>query len=280
MEIQSLPNQTEKAIKPPPPTPPPRPSPPQPQQQPPLPPSVSSSPSHDFSFTISLRPSSTTAGELTDHAQPPIDFDLAPADEIFLHGHLLPLPLLSRQSISPRPSDISINSAAFPLVGPFELENKLDADEAAGGSAGDDCGGRSKNKYFSSLLALQNWLRRKKKAFDVGRLFRKYASMVEPRMFFKADKEKGDLRRKPNSFSGSAGHRESRFRRQRWRGEFSAPASMRTSPANSGLLVAPSTSGTFSSSDESTMEELHSAIQAAIAHCKNSINAIKDDKCR
>lgn len=56
------------------------------------------------------------------------------------------------------------------------------------------------------------------------------------------------------------------------RGQFSAPASMRTSPANSGILVASGTvSPTKSVTSESTMDELHAAIQAAIAHCKNSI---------
>ncbi|PPD84004.1 hypothetical protein GOBAR_DD19050 [Gossypium barbadense] len=44
---------------------------------------------------------------------------------------------------------------------------------------------------------------------------------------------------------------------------FKAPVSMRTSPTNSGLLV--------STTSDSTMEELQAAIQAAIAHCKNSI---------
>ncbi|KAL0369012.1 UNVERIFIED_CONTAM: BRI1 kinase inhibitor 1 [Sesamum calycinum] len=60
------------------------------------------------------------------------------------------------------------------------------------------------------------------------------------------------------------------------KGEFSAPASMRTSPTNSGHLVA-SGSVTPTKSD-STMEELQAAIQAAIAHCKKSIAT--DDKIK
>lgn len=62
------------------------------------------------------------------------------------------------------------------------------------------------------------------------------------------------------------------------RGEFSAPASMRTSPANSGLLVMASGTSTPTTKSDSTMEELQAAVQAAIAHCKKSIAA--DDKIK
>nr|XP_025668003.1 BRI1 kinase inhibitor 1 [Arachis hypogaea] len=56
------------------------------------------------------------------------------------------------------------------------------------------------------------------------------------------------------------------------RGECSsAPASMRASPTNSGLLLATATTLPTSAANDSTMEELQAAIQAAIAHCKNSI---------
>ncbi|VVB07604.1 unnamed protein product [Arabis nemorensis] len=72
------------------------------------------------------------------------------------------------------------------------------------------------------------------------------------------------------------------------RGElFSAPASMRTSPTNSGHLrvstaglTSSSSVSTSSSSSESTMEELQAAIQAAIAHCKNSSAIDRDDKVK
>ncbi|OAY65999.1 putative BRI1 kinase inhibitor 1 [Ananas comosus] len=104
--------------------------------------------------------------------------------------------------------------------------------------------------------------------------------MVEPiRVFMSGDKDRRrDLRRgqRPHSFSG---HLNPRDKEHSWRkkrrpgGQLSAPASMRTSPTNSGHLSA--TSLNMSSSDESTMEELQSAIQAAIAHCKNSIAAAK-----
>lgn len=60
----------------------------------------------------------------------------------------------------------------------------------------------------------------------------------------------------------------------------SCPSSMRSSPSHSGILsrsgynTPPPTNKTMTggnSSDSSTMEELQSAIQGAIAHCKNSM---------
>lgn len=62
----------------------------------------------------------------------------------------------------------------------------------------------------------------------------------------------------------------------------SCPSSMRSSPSHSGILSRSGFSGvtvgrvgggTYNS-DESSMEELQSAIQGAIAHCKNSMNKI------
>lgn len=82
--------------------------------------------------------------------------------------------------------------------------------------------------------------------------------------------------RQPYSYSGNILSARGKAELRRRRGEFSAPASMRTSPTNSGILLA--TSGTVSptkSTSDSTMEELQAAIQAAIAHCKNSF-AVED----
>lgn len=56
-------------------------------------------------------------------------------------------------------------------------------------------------------------------------------------------------------------------------GRYSAPASMRTSPTNSAMLLEASKNNSSSSGSDSTMEELQAAIQAAIAHCKNSSTA-------
>ncbi|KAJ6898842.1 hypothetical protein NC652_025377 [Populus alba x Populus x berolinensis] len=55
----------------------------------------------------------------------------------------------------------------------------------------------------------------------------------------------------------------------------SCPSSMRSSPSHSGVLcktgIAASAGGGMCSGDASSMEELQSAIQGAIAHCKNSM---------
>lgn len=61
----------------------------------------------------------------------------------------------------------------------------------------------------------------------------------------------------------------------------SCPSSMRSSPSHSGVLSRSGFSGVAGgrvcgggiyNSDTSSMEELQSAIQGAIAHCKNSMN--------
>ena len=100
--------------------------------------------------------------------------------------------------------------------------------------------------------------------------------MVRPLMFFKGRRENLQSHRQPYSFSGNLSWGNKQELRGR-RGECSAPASMRTSPTNSGLLLA--TASLPSSTSNSTMEEFHAAIQAAIAHCKNSIAAEEKMKC-
>lgn len=211
----------------------------------------------------------------------PSSFDLSPADDIFLHGHLLPLHPLSHP-----PPIISTKTE--------QREKTNSASVAAGGSktpASDhhyDSGDKTKHKSHSFFFSLRKRLRgsddgeaeaekqrtKKKMMSHVVKLWKKYSGMVEPLLFFKPSKEKREVRRSSYSFSGNSDPRDGGWRR-RWRGQFSAPASMRTSPANSGLLVAPANA--FSSSDESTMEELQNAIQAAIAHCKNS-SAVKEEE--
>ncbi|XP_072992975.1 probable BRI1 kinase inhibitor 1 [Typha latifolia] len=205
---------------------------------PPPPPSYTTSPCHDFSFTISNDP-------------------------------LLTFPPNSITCNEPSPSFEIDFSRSTPLG---IMENK----------------DKSKHKSSSFLLVLGKWWRgsqiegkevdrktttttrkKKKKVFDVGRLLKKYVNMVEPLLFFKGHKDKRDSRGRPHSFSGHSDHKE----RDKWRKrrrQLSAPASMRTSPTNSGHLSATSVNLSSSSSDESTMEELQSAIQAAIAHCKKS----------
>ncbi|OEL34697.1 putative BRI1 kinase inhibitor 1 [Dichanthelium oligosanthes] len=123
-----------------------------------------------------------------------------------------------------------------------------------------------------------------RRALDVGQWVKRHmASMVEQlRASFsrQSERERREQRRRPHSFSG---HGQSAARemseRERWRrrrGQLSsAPASLRVSPANSGHLSVGGSVKVSTSSDESTMEELQSAIEAAIAHCKNSISVVK-----
>ncbi|KAG1366614.1 BRI1 kinase inhibitor 1 [Cocos nucifera] len=245
---------------------------------PPLPPSSNSSPSHDFSFAISVLPSSISSPnpiKCNKTTAPSNAVDMAPADDIFFHGHLLPLHFVSYSSISSRPSDISIEDLSLPLEhlgsdGSLKYQNNYRHNNSETGETRE----RTKFKSLSSFFGLVKWRKasntgekeenkkKEKKGIDVmSRFLKKYVTMPELFFFFKGKREKRDLRRRPYSISGYSNPKE-RVGWRRRRGEFSAPASMRTSPTNSGLLSA--------YSDVSTMEELQSAIQAAIAHCKNS----------
>ncbi|CAA2997665.1 BRI1 kinase inhibitor 1-like [Olea europaea subsp. europaea] len=141
-----------------------------------LPPSASSSPSHEFSITISLHPS-VPAKTLENKNTSSFAIDFSPADDIFFHGHLLPLHLLSHLPISPRSSNKSLDNFTLTI------------------------------KELESIQTIN----------------------------------------------------------------------VRTSPINSGLLVANETL-TPTTACDSTEEELQSAIQAAIAHCKKSI--AMDEKIR
>uniref|UniRef100_A0A0E0M218 BRI1 kinase inhibitor 1 n=1 Tax=Oryza punctata TaxID=4537 RepID=A0A0E0M218_ORYPU len=126
-----------------------------------------------------------------------------------------------------------------------------------------------------------------KRGLDVGQWVKKYmASMVEHLLasFSSSSGRLGERerreqqRRRPHSFSahGPSALREQRERWRRRRGQLSsAPASLRASPANSGHLSVGGSVKVSTSSEESTMEELQSAIEAAIAHCKNSITVAK-----
>lgn len=118
-------------------------------------------------------------------------------------------------------------------------------------------------------------------ALDVGQWVKRHmASMVEQlRASFSRHSER-EQRRRPHSFSGHGpGAAREMREREHWRrrrGQLSsAPASLRVSPANSGHLSVGGSVKVSTSSEESTMEELQSAIEAAIAHCKNSISMAK-----
>lgn len=121
----------------------------------------------------------------------------------------------------------------------------------------------------------------------MSRALKRYLRMVRPLLLLggRGRRRESGLRRQPHSFSGVLGSRNNATTSQKEilsklnrPGQYSAPASMRTSPSNSGLLVATATLP--SSASDSTMEELQAAIQAAIAHCKNSIANTEDDNSR
>ncbi|KAJ4837909.1 hypothetical protein Tsubulata_006570 [Turnera subulata] len=282
------------------------------------PPSASSSPSHEFSFTISVHSSSTPAPDKTKTPHNSFAIDLTPADDIFFHGHLLPLHLLSHLPVSPRSSINSLDSFTLPIrellddqrpntgncnnIRSSNEDGNINATNSFNNSHrsnynqsnnGNETKGRSKPKSFS----LFGWRKgsevgggereedrdkqKRKLRFDVSHLLKRYVRMVRPLLFFKGRRDHHNLQfqRQPYSFSDHLSWRNKRELRGR-RGEYSAPASMRTSPTNSGLLVATATLP--STTSDSTMEELQAAIQAAIAHCKNSINAAADEsiKCQ
>lgn len=309
---------------------------------PPPPPPTSSSPTHEFSFTISLHqpeaqttscclPAAAAAAEDKTKNPSSIAIDLSPADDIFFHGHLLPLHLLSHLPVSPRSSTNSMDSFTLPikdlLTSDHHHQNpttttttptastaaaftdSISYEKKTGDSYNNDefkeeGGGRAKSKSFSWLSSKwnrseikeekekerQEKKRKKLNKLDVSELLKRYMRMVRPLLSFRNRERR---RSSPsserqqtyyNSYSGNLSFRrkqeeEDYYGRSRRRGggEFSAPASMITSPTNSGLLVAPSFSTT--ASHDSTMEELQAAIQAAIALCKNSI-AVEEDKIK
>ncbi|KAL8523334.1 hypothetical protein ACS0TY_013340 [Phlomoides rotata] len=254
--------------------------------------SASSSPSHEFSFTISLHPS--TAAKLPKSSPPPFSaaIDLSPADEIFFHGHLLPLHLLSNLPVSPRSSTNSLDSFTLPikelLHDTTTTPSAADKNRTSSTSSSEEYEsrhvmeekGRGKSKSFS-LFGIPK--RKKKHDQEIKddhhqkqrrskfEMLKRYMRFIKPFLSLRNKRGNSDefLRQQPCSYSGNLRLKPNK-KELRGRREFSAPASMITSPTNSGLLVA-SGAATPTAASDSTMEELQAAIQAAIAHCKNSI---------
>ncbi|XP_047334294.1 BRI1 kinase inhibitor 1-like [Impatiens glandulifera] len=283
---------------------------PPPKLSPPSPPSNITSPTHEFSFTISLQPTSSSAAA-THKSKAAVD--LSPADEIFFHGHLLPLHLLSHiPPISPRTSTNSLDSLTLPVksIAAADIHEKTKSKSFSFGhphrnNVIDSKDRPIKSKSFS-FMSIPRWRRdqreqiimirdkqshnrnqnqnqnqnqKKRLRFDIGHVVKRYIRMVRPLILsFRGRREKTQLRRQPYSFSGNiaGGSRRNSGGGPGRRDCSSAPASMRNSPGNSGLLVQTPTTST---SDHSTMEELQAAIQAAIAHCKNSIST-EDQKIK
>jgi len=259
------------------------------------PPSPSSSPSHEFSFTISLHSSNATIHDKSKTPPSSLALDLSPADDIFFHGHLLPLHLLSHFSSSPRFSTNSVDSFTLPIRDFLEDEklascntstrsnitidsitNKEDHNtrvtkEETKSKPSFSLFGSSKGRKGCQVRDKEdkenNSKHKKKLGYDVMHALKKYLRMVQPLVLFRGKREKVQFHGQAYSHSGNL-IRKSKPELRGRRGEFSAPASMRTSPSNSGLLLA---TAALPPSNDSTMEELQAAIQAAIAHCKNSI---------
>ncbi|XP_071731437.1 BRI1 kinase inhibitor 1-like [Rutidosis leptorrhynchoides] len=297
------------------------------------PPSPSASPTHEFSFTISLNPQKTTQNghnystycnndtynddkhhttTSTPSSGPLTAIDLSPADDIFFHGHLLPLHLLPHLPTSPRSSTNSVDSFTLPMkdilkdqhnpigntsfhyhqrntFSDFNLPNKIanhtrpksksfsifSRPKCKKGSFHDDKEPNQEDKDTNTDINNNNNDNSKKKQLklEVSKLIKRYMKMVRPLLSFQKTKRSNTEfnRQQPHSYSGNLLSSSSSLPVRRV--EISAPVSMRTSPANSGVLRASGTvSPAKSTTSDSTMEELHAAIQAAIAHCKNSIS--------
>ncbi|KAL0325606.1 UNVERIFIED_CONTAM: BRI1 kinase inhibitor 1 [Sesamum radiatum] len=236
--------------------------------------SSSSSPSHEFSFTISLHPSEIPADAKT-RSPPPFAIDLSPADEIFFHGHLLPLHLLSHLPVSPRASTNSLDSFTLPIKELLQEDNNGNTRTNSNDDDDDDEDDYQESRHWRKGKDEHDQdqdqdqrARKRKSRFEV---VKRYMRLVKPFLSLRNRRGSSDeyLRRQPFSYSGNLRVRSKKEVRGR-RGELSAPASMRASPGNSGVLVG-SGSVTPTASSDSTMEELQAAIQAAIAHCKKSI---------
>lgn len=282
------------------------------------PPSASSSPAHEFSFTISLHPTNsikTPENKTKQNSnlnpnpnlnQNPSAIDLTPADEIFFHGHLLPLHLLSHLPVSPRSStdsSLPINKSEQKIQKPKEFEEEEDDDNSyydlnhsfhheTTNSFNIPKDQKPKSKSFS-IFGLpkrkkgekEEKEKQRKLKFDVSQVLKRYMRMVRPFLSFGGRKNM-EFHRQSYSFSGNLSFRRkinnNTSNNRIKRGAYSAPVSMKNSPTNSGLLVA--TPGghygnsSSSSSSDSTMEELQAAIQAAIAHCKKSSSQMEDKK--
>ncbi|MBA0775274.1 hypothetical protein Gotri_010429 [Gossypium trilobum] len=225
------------------------------QSPPASPPSAASSPSHEFSFTVVSLHSSSNNEPKPDK------------------------PNTGCKSKSD--SNIRSSNKNHGKVGNRPQSYNIEAN------------GRPKSKSFT-LFGLTRWhhkgrgireteekeKHKTKMRFDLRHVLKRYVRMVRPLLFFRGRRDNWHLQRQSHSFSGNLSwkNKEKELRARKGRGEYySAPASMRTSPTNSGLLVA--TTGFPSSTSDSTMEELQAAIQAAIAHCKNSIQGEDKFKC-
>lgn len=218
-----------------------------------------SSPTYEFSFTISLDQSKIPPSIPT--------LDLSPADDIFSDGHLLPLSHLPH---SPRPSVNSLDNDNFTL--PIKEDEKICKNSTSEKfQAFSFFRQKSMKKGLSEAREKEERVKKRRKlSFKMSHVIKRYCvRAIKAFLFFKGKRNSVEIRRKHYSFSGYFSPRKIQEGRER-RGIVSAPVSRWTSPRNSGPLV---TNGSIcSTKSDSTIDELQAAIQAAIAHCKNSIS--------
>ncbi|KAK3425490.1 BRI1 kinase inhibitor 1 [Eucalyptus grandis] len=239
--------------------------------------SPSSSP--EFSFAVSQNPSSTMVPSEASAA-----VDLSPADDIFFHGHLLPLHLLSPLTSPPCPTS-PFSHSFYPLT---ELDGRsiIGGSNASSGSSESTVNGEKtqwtkvkgvmqrRKKFFPFFLfessrstkehksgedrdskeKIKRWL----KLDHLRKAWKRYSRMTDS-PFLGESKEDIGFDPEPKTFSGSSSFTNKQA-------SFSVPVSMMASPDNYGLRLVAKTE-----TDRSTMEELQAAIQAAIAHCKSSM---------
>ncbi|KAJ0977498.1 hypothetical protein J5N97_012972 [Dioscorea zingiberensis] len=234
--------------------------------------SSSSSSSSDFEFTVSLSPSSRCS-------------TLCPADELFYKGQLLPLHLsprismvrtllLSSSSSSDATTTASRDSTASSSSS-FSTDLLLPDSSRPSSVTEDDVRPITPPKrltvahYFSSFASrfLPRSSKKSSPSHSAKEVFKKYVKKVKP-LFSKKVEEHGAKKTFSFSFSNSqsfSGNLRCPRRRTCAR---SCPSSMRSSPSHSGLLYA---GGVLPAPTSSSMEELQTAIQGAIAHCKSTM---------
>ncbi|CAN6204678.1 unnamed protein product [Urochloa humidicola] len=254
------------------PRPTPSPTPPLPPPPPPL--SAATSPSHDDD--LSSFPCSPFAGRL-----PPLPMSRTPVGRVgsdlshLNHARTSHHHAATSSNNSTSSKDRAKNKAS-PFFSGLGAAWRKESSTSSGDAEGKHHQAEEKRKDKAAKRALD----------EVGQWVRRHmAAMVEQlRASFSrqaaAERQRREQRRRPHSFSGRGpGAAREMRERERWRrrrGQLSsAPASLRVSPANSGHLSVGGSVKVSTSSEESTMEELHSAIEAAIAHCKNSISVAK-----
>lgn len=211
--------------------------------------SSSTSSSSDFEFTISISPRNSST-----------------ADELFYKGQLLPL----------HPS-----SSSFPLF------PDTATDSSRPSSATEDDNFKNKttttttnNNYFSfsrfsSVFgkpktrdpeAVSVKPRMRNSAKDV---IRKYLKKVKP-LYEKLSQQRMRTERSTKETEAEVSHSFLGYPLQSY-ASTSCPSSMRSSPSHSSVLSRRGFAGEICYGDTSSTEELQSAIQEAIAHCKNSL---------